>query len=130
MLHFAFAKIYSDVRKAQKTNELSLEKVSAFLNFLKSNNAGALEGIFRISGRFNHVQQVRDQVENNEQIAIQDLDISDCCHTVATAFKGYLASCENSIISMEMYEEFLEITGGFSLLLFQHCPLYSNFFSF
>lgn len=92
-----------------------MEKVGVFIKYLEDNNAKEFEGILRISGRATLVQQVINQVDDGTDIKL-DIDVSDACHTVATALKGYLTSTDQSVIITDMYHDFLEITSKIKLI--------------
>mgnify|MGYP005992946451 CR=1 FL=1 len=102
-------------QKKKDDQLLSEVKVNAYLSFLKQQNAHEVQGIFRVSGRASHVQQVRDQVDHNFPIKI-DVDMDSFVHTVATALKGYLTSSEVSVVPPKLYEVFLAVMS--MLLLF------------
>ena len=77
------------------------------LEYLKSKNIENFEGIFRISGYAEEINDFRFRYDFGEKVNLNELTNP---HTVATLFKTYLKIMPTPVLTFELYNDLLDLT--------------------
>eukprot|EP01080_Neovahlkampfia_damariscottae_P005216 gene5216-8828_t len=77
------------------------------LKYLKSKNIEQFEGIFRISGYAEEINDYRFRYDFGEKVDLSEVSNP---HTVATLFKTYLKIMPNPVLTFELYDDLLNLT--------------------
>lgn len=66
------------------------------------------EGIFRISGQKDYIDQWVIKLDEGELMPLGSKNIEDLCHNVSSIVKKYIRELPTPILTYELYEDFLK----------------------
>jgi hypothetical protein len=66
------------------------------------------EGIFRISGQKDYIDQWIIKIDEGELLPLGHKNIEDLCHNVSSILKKYIRDLPTPILTWELYDDFLK----------------------